>query len=404
MAVAGRSGRVTDRRTTPVLRRLVSSLGLSVGALVVALIVIELLLRIVAPHENIPQREYDRHLGWRGRPGLECVLNERLFTISISQNSRGFRDTERSVETPPGTTRVLCCGDSFTWGWGVEQDEIYTTVLERCYRDAGSAVEVLNAGVGGYSTDQLLLFLNREGLSYSPDYVVYQAAWNDVRDNPRTVVEAIYNKPVFDLEDGGKLVLRGCPVPPLGTVGTLKYFISRHSRLAYFLKHRLHLARFAQHADEDPPPDPAPPAGLAEVGYPFRLFCRLVAEMDAACRERGAGFVVLIDFALTDVELEYWEAVRGHVDARFVADYLLTRGEAAGAPAYIPHDGHWTADGHRWIADLLHDDVLGRPNATPDPATSYAAAGSGQTTSPGHQGVAPRGRSNEQHGTTPERG
>jgi hypothetical protein len=385
MLGGGPRNKTTPRRVTR-LHRLASTLGLSVGAIIVALLVIELGLRVVAPRENVPQREFDRRLGWRGRPNLDCVLNEGHFEIAISQNSRGFRDRERAVDKPRGEARVLCCGDSFTWGWGVPQDEIYTAVLERRYDEAGVAVEVLNAGVGGYSTDQLLLYLEPEGFSYAPDYVVYQATWNDVRDNPRTVVEAIYHKPFFELGDDGRLVLRGSPVPPLGAVGTLKYIISRHSRLAYFLRHRLHVARFAGQADEGGASGAVPTSGAdgpaahapgerevsgADVGYPFRLFCRLVTEMDAACREHGANFTALIDFSVTDRELEYWESVCGHVDARFVADYLRARGKAAGAPAYIPNDGHWTADGHRWIADLLYEDVLrgwsGGPYS-PDPA------------------------------------
>ncbi len=378
MTAARSARKTTDRRRVSVLGRLVSSVGLSIGALAIAVLLIELVLRFVAPGENIPQREYDPHLGWRGRPNLECVLNERLFTIAISQNSRGFRDVERSVEKPPGTTRILCCGDSFTWGWGIEQDEIYTTVLEQRYADAGVAVEVLNAGVGGYSTDQLLLYLRDEGFSYSPDFVVYQAAWNDVRDNPRILVEAIYNKPVYDLGDDGELALQGFPVPPLGTAGRLKYFVSRHSRLAYFLRHRLHLARFAQTADEIPVPDPRPAVGRDEVGYPFRLFCRLVAEMDADCRERGAGFVALIGFEVSRAERKYWERVYGHVNVRFVSGYLTARGEAAGTPAYIPRDGHWTEDGHRWVADVLYDDVLriwNMKRRRPSPAGSTQATG-----------------------------
>lgn len=358
MAAAGSAAEASGRRGTSAFRRLASSLGLSICALIVVFLVIEIGFRIVAPRENIPQREYDPHLGWRGRPDLECVLNERLFTIGISQNARGFRDAERAVEKPSGVTRVLCVGDSYTWGWGVEQDAIYTAALERRYAEAGSAVEVLNAGVGGYSTDQLLLYLWDEGFSYSPDFVVYQAAWNDVRDNPRTLVEAIYAKPAFELGDDGALVLQGFPVPPLGATAMLKYFVSRHSRLAYFLKHRLHLARFAQTADETPVPDPRPADGRDEVDYPFRLFCRLAAEMDAECRARGAGFVTLIDFEVSRAEREHWERFYGHVNVRFVNAYLTARGEAAGTPAHIPHDGHWTEDGHRWVADILYDDVL----------------------------------------------
>jgi hypothetical protein len=372
---------------------------------VVALLVIEIALRIVAPGENVPQREYDPELGWRGRPNLDCVLNEGHFAISISQNSRGFRDAERSVEKAPGITRILCLGDSFTWGWGVEQDEIYTTVLERRYARAGAAVEVMNVGVGGYSTDQLLLYLLDEGLSYSPDHVVYQAAWNDVRDNPRTVVEAIYNKPAYELEEEGALLLHGSPVPSLGLVGTLKYLVSRHSRLAYFIKHRVHLARFARAPDQDPAPEAASEAvGTAPaergVAYPFRLFCALVAEMDAACADHGAGFTALIDFEVSEEELEHWERACGHVDVRFVDRYLRSR-ETADEPAYIPLDGHWTADGHRWVADLLYEDVLQRRLPSPrdeGDAVPPAVTGRPQAAVPITSG-APVGRAATQGGS-----
>jgi len=342
----------------PLWRRVVANLGLSVTALVVVFVAAELAVRIVCPHENIPQRQYDELLGWRGRPGLDCVLDQGYFEIRIQQNSDGFRDIERTRDAAPGTTRILCCGDSFTWGWGVEQEAIYTSVLETMYDREGADIEVLNAGVGGYSTDHVLLYLRGEGLSYSPDVVIYQAGRNDVRDNPRALVEQIYSKPVFVLREDGSLDLQGSPVPPLGFARRLKYVISRHSRLAYMLKHRLHV----QGLTSGPPPAYRPSAveggTEGEAGYAFRLFCRLVAEMDDLCNARGADFVAIIDFALSESESSYWEEVCCDVDARFVAPYLQRREENTGHTACIPGDGHWSEDGHRWIAEFLHDNVL----------------------------------------------
>jgi len=114
------------RRRIPVARKIVYSCLLAVLCLAAALFLAELGLRIFAPRENIPQRQYDPYLGWKGVPNLDCILNERLFKIEIRHNSQGFRDRERTIVKPPGCFRILAVGDSFTWGWGVRQEQIYT--------------------------------------------------------------------------------------------------------------------------------------------------------------------------------------------------------------------------------------------------------------------------------------
>ena len=86
--------------------------------------------------------------------------------------ARGFRDAERQFAKPEGVRRVLCVGDSFTWGWGVEDDKIYTRVLQRMLDAEGRRTEVINAGIKGYGTVQCLVYLLHEGFEYAPDVVV----------------------------------------------------------------------------------------------------------------------------------------------------------------------------------------------------------------------------------------
>ena len=64
--------------------------------------------------------------------------------------------------------RVLVLGDSFTWGFGVEQEQIFTEVIENSRKD----VEVINAGVSGYSPDQELIWLREQGMHFQPDLVL----------------------------------------------------------------------------------------------------------------------------------------------------------------------------------------------------------------------------------------
>ncbi len=350
------------------LRRCVSLLSLSVGAVVLVLLVAEVGLRVFAPGQHVPQREYDEQLGWRGRPELDCQLREKSFTISISQNSSGFRDRERTRDKRPGSMRILCLGDSFTWGWGVEEPAIYTRVLERALEGGDTQIEVANAGVGGYSTDQLLIYLREEALEYSPDLVLYQAARNDIRGNMTTTAEGLYSKPRFVLSDDGVLVAKNCPVPPLSSLGRVKYVVSRKSRFAYFVKHRMHLGRHGVRRPGAGAAAERVPIVSDRADHPFMLFCSLVREMRDECEASGAEFAALLGFRLSEEQMEYWGRECEGVETHFLREYLLDLEETSGQPAFIEDDGHWTEQGHWWVAEYIRLNVL--PTADTDPDQS----------------------------------
>ena len=110
---------------------------------------------------------YDSQLGWRNIPNW----NATTFDQPLSINSRGLRDREYSLRKPANTIRILVLGDSYTWGYGVGNEQVYTEVMEdELLKDTGS--QVLNCGVSGWGTDQQYLFLKDEGFAYQPDIVV----------------------------------------------------------------------------------------------------------------------------------------------------------------------------------------------------------------------------------------
>lgn len=143
--------------------------------------------------------------GWALRPGIRdmTVFGDRV----LSSNSRGLRGRrEYAYEKAPGVQRVLVLGDSFTFGEDVSDDETYAHFLEE--RLAG--VEVLNLGVHGYGHDQMLLYLQEEGLKYQPDVVVLGFLYDDMDRNLLGFRD--YAKPRFALRDG-RLELRNVPLP-----------------------------------------------------------------------------------------------------------------------------------------------------------------------------------------------
>ena len=98
-------------------------------------------------------------------------------------NSRGYRDLEREVAKPEGVRRVLCLGDSFTWGAGVLFEDTWPQRLEReLSRDRGRRWEAVVVAEPGFNAVQLAARLESEGFPYDPDVVVYAWVLNDAED------------------------------------------------------------------------------------------------------------------------------------------------------------------------------------------------------------------------------
>lgn len=179
-------------------------------------------------------------LGWRGRPGFCGHFARPEFFHEVCQNSVGFRDEDHSLEKKDNTFRVLVLGDSFVYGVGVKQEEVFSKVISQ----ENSSLEIINAGVSGYSTDLEYLYLREEGILYRPDLVVTVFYLNDVWENDlKTFEDGKWQKPFFEW-DGSQLTLTNVPVP-----NDLEKFISStsneekkvlediHPFLSFFLAH-----------------------------------------------------------------------------------------------------------------------------------------------------------------------
>ena len=112
------------------------------------------------------------------RPNLKTTFT----SVPIRTNSFGMRGPEVSKEKPAGTYRIALLGDSFAFGWGVEENETFATVLEKTLNATGSGskrYEVLNFGVPGYSTFQEVEIFRTKGIEFHPDAVLVYFIDND---------------------------------------------------------------------------------------------------------------------------------------------------------------------------------------------------------------------------------
>jgi lysophospholipase L1-like esterase len=116
-------------------------------------------------------------------PLLGYSLRGGQSAVGVTINSRGFRDRERAQRKPDGVVRVVVLGGSTVFGFGMPDDEsLFTRVLER--RLAGALgpdrpLEVINAGVPGYTSTQEEILLANKVMDYAPDLVVLFDGWND---------------------------------------------------------------------------------------------------------------------------------------------------------------------------------------------------------------------------------
>ena len=117
------------------------------------------------------------------QPGCEVTshgYSQWIPAYEVRINNAGFRDQAYSPDKTADTYRILILGDSFTFGHGVDNDEVYTEVLERLLNQHSrtATFEVLNLGIPGAGTDTEYFAFQRYS-NYHPDMILLQTFWND---------------------------------------------------------------------------------------------------------------------------------------------------------------------------------------------------------------------------------
>jgi len=142
--------------------------------------------------------------------GYVCRPNTQAQGWRI--NNVGFRGDDISPAKPQGVFRIVAMGGSTTFGLKVGDEMTYPRQLQKMLTAAlrgEPKVQVVNAGVPGYTTAESLTSLCFKVLSLSPDVVIVYHGINDV--NPRVVpgydlgyshyrqpIELAFRKTLFD--------------------------------------------------------------------------------------------------------------------------------------------------------------------------------------------------------------
>jgi hypothetical protein len=116
---------------------------------------------------------YSPDLGYVLRPGANGRHSSLEYDNNFKINSFGVRDDETSLDNP----ELVFLGDSFTMGWGVDQNQTYADLTEKKL-----GVKALNAGISSYGTYREMLLFSKIKRD-SCKLVVLQYCDNDREEN-----------------------------------------------------------------------------------------------------------------------------------------------------------------------------------------------------------------------------
>ncbi len=167
--------------------RLLMTVALSFVLLVV-FAVGEVALRVIsktsayAPKVEMPFYEKHSYLGKTLTPNARYSTS----SVTLTVNSRGFRGAEFDVPKPSNRFRIFALGGSTTFGFfpGISSDQAtYPAQLEQQLNASlpgDKKVEVINAGVSGYSVRTSMINFAARILYYQPDMILVYHNTNDL--------------------------------------------------------------------------------------------------------------------------------------------------------------------------------------------------------------------------------
>ena len=179
----------------PFIKKLTFRILISLFSIAIFLALSEAVLRLagISPrNENLyfllnPELSYpkffnrDHYLFWKFRPN-QIIKSDFFVEGEYRISSFGLRNQEFSREKPDGVFRIICLGNSNTFGWKQAEKDAYPQQLQELFgrNPSGLKIEVINAGITGYSSYQGKLFLKNYILKLKPDLVLVNYGWNDL--------------------------------------------------------------------------------------------------------------------------------------------------------------------------------------------------------------------------------
>jgi lysophospholipase L1-like esterase len=273
----------------------------------------------------------------RLRPGS----HGRLFDCPISINSLGFRGREIAREKG-NAYRIVALGESTTFGSTLgPEDKPWPELLEQMIQQRlqpRHAVEVINAGVPGYTLEDNLHRLAKDVLPLKPDMIISYHGYNG-----------------FPLLDESLPPVYG-EAPPV--------YQARPLRLLARCEYRLRMLYYRQHQAARSAPHTRPSPDVMDTKF-ARAYCELVqvahtngirlalANFSMAANSQGPPDVV--DFYRSGFPLVQWQIQANVLHSQLVEQIARQHAEICLVDTQPNLDGE-----HEQFVDLVHLTQEGR--------------------------------------------
>ena len=344
--------RVDDKSKSQPVRRLMAI----VVSACVALAVGEGLLRMagfsrqyVNPLHSFHQ--HDELVGHRGKPNFQGRFKTIDFDVVIEHDENGFRRQVNQHSPRDPSQRLFVFGDSFTWGWGVAQGQVYSDRMSELLQDH----EVVNLGLNASGTVHQHALFERHVKQQlqSGNIVMVTFCGNDFSDNVRGSLHG-------EVHDG-QVKLVG--PEPFGWEA--KDWLKDHCYL--FNLAAFHFDQFKSRRKHESGANRAVQQ-LVQVGRQQSdiavdapeviVTSEFLKRFRDDCRQQQASFYVA---AIAD------DPVLRHVTSELGIELIelfphfqraIEQGRAERFT--FEHDAHWNAAGHGMAAEVLADFILAR--------------------------------------------
>jgi hypothetical protein len=270
----------------------------------------------------------DPDLGYALLPGGPYTVAQQRVTWHATHVAPGHRATRPAdaAAPAPGAAGVWIFGDSFTYGWAIEDDQTYAWRLQQRHPEW----DVTNFGTGGYATVHGLVQLERE-LAAGRKPAVVVVAYGSFHDGRNAHLAQnrkgwIYNTPKYPALPRAWLE-KGQLRTGMTTIRYDTWPLERHSALVNWLHDKWNKVEILS-------------------SHPEEISKAVIRRMSEICAQHGVAFVLagILDNQRTRDVLA-WAGQQGMTTVEIAVPLTPAN--------QVPGDGHPNAGAHAQYADKL---------------------------------------------------